>query len=153
MSRTMAMLILYWLSADRLPSFTKIEGTPKHMAAIERWMIVGPVMLGLSFNSPYLTPPVNKLNPRMSRILPMIEPINEYFTISTSPFLMAMMAITNSAALPKVALIMPEKWDPIFSERTSVASPKKWASGTSETEANRKVMTDGRWKCWEMAVI
>ena len=103
------MLLLYLLRASKVSSLAKMEGTPKHMAAMERWMTVGPVILGLSFSSPNFTPPTKRLNPRMSRILPITEPINEYFTISIRPLLMAMIAMTNSAALPKVALIIPEK--------------------------------------------
>ena len=145
MSKTTAMLMLYLFRDSRVSSFTKMEGTAKHMAAIERWIIVVPVILGLSFSPPCFIPPTNILNPRISRILPIIEPTNEYFTISIRPLLMARIAITNSAALPKVALIMPEKWSPVFLEITSVASPKKWASGTKTAEAKTKIITAGKW--------
>src|SRR5512145_64625 len=152
MSKTTAMLMLYLLRASRVSSFAKTEGTTKHMAAIERWMTVGPVILGLSFSSPNFILPVNILNPRIRSILPMIDPINEYFTMSTNPLLMAMIAMTSSAALPKVALIIPEKWSPVFSESTSVASPKKWANGTRTAEAKIKVITAGKWQLWAIVV-
>src|SRR3989304_2085295 len=40
----MAMLLLYLFRASRVSSLAKMEGTPKHMAARERWMTVGPVI-------------------------------------------------------------------------------------------------------------
>lgn len=81
----------------------------------------------------------------MSRILPIIEPIKEYFTISIKPLLMARIAITSSAASPKVALIMLERCSPVFSEITSVVSPRKWASGTRTAAAKMKVMIAVKW--------
>ena len=141
----MAMQMLYLLRDKRVFSFTKIEGTAKHIAAMERWIIVVLVMLELSFSPPNLMPPTNILNPRMRRILPIIEPISEYFTMSTRPLLIARMAITNSAALPKVALMMPEKWSPVFLDNTSVASPKKCARGTKTADARIKVIIAWKW--------
>ncbi|KXK29685.1 MAG: hypothetical protein UZ01_02061 [Candidatus Brocadia sinica] len=116
----MPMLCLWRANIES--SLANIEGTTKHMAAMERWMVVVPVMMGLSFSSPKFTPLTKRLNPRMSRILPIIEPIKEYFTISISikPLLMARIAITSPAASPKVALIMLERCSPVFSEITSV---------------------------------
>ena len=49
-SRTIAMQMLYLLRDKRVFSFTKIEGTAKHIAAMERWIIVVLVMLELSFS-------------------------------------------------------------------------------------------------------
>jgi hypothetical protein len=54
-----------------------------------------------------LRPPIRRLAPSTRSTLPMTEPMIEAFTTVVSPAERAKMVIMSSAALPKVAFIMP----------------------------------------------
>lgn len=58
----MPMLCLWRANIES--SLANIEGTTKHMAAMERWMVVVPVMMGLSFSSPKFTPTYKEAQPQ-----------------------------------------------------------------------------------------
>ncbi len=83
---------------------TRIVGTARPMIAmssIDDWM---PMFSLLKRCSLYLKPPATTLKPNMRRMLPMMAPVIDALTRSSSPALMATTAIMISAALPNVTL-------------------------------------------------
>src|SRR5438105_3394698 len=68
--------------------------------------------------------------PRTRSALPIMLPVIDALTTSSSPWVRAMIAITNSVALPNDALSKPPVAGPTCDARSSVAWPIRLASGT-----------------------
>ena len=71
----------------------------------------------------YFVPPSKMERPRTSRTFPIIDPVMDAFTTPVRPFDNAIMAIINSAALPKVAFNNPPTPAPTRAASDSVARP------------------------------
>src|SRR5271165_7277094 len=87
-------------------------------------------------------PPARTETPNTRRTLPMIEPVIDAFTTPASPFESAIMAMINSAALPKVAFNNPPTPWPRCSASSSVARPIQPAKGiTARQEQMNKAVS------------
>jgi hypothetical protein len=83
----------------------------------------------LNFCSLCFVPPIRMLNPKTKSKFPIMLPASDALTNSISPLLIAISAIINSAAFPKVALRRPPIWPPMVFANSSVASPILAAKG------------------------
>src|SRR3990170_2093371 len=102
-------------------------------------------------------PPTSILRPRTRRIFPMIEPVIDAFTTSTSPFASvwyppaakeaarpsATRAMMSSVAFPIVALRSPPIPGPARLLSSSVASPIRFARGMTATPAAANTARSG----------
>ena len=94
---------------------------------------------------PFLRPPRKAESPRISRVLPMIEPVMDAFTRSVSPLRRAKSVMMSSAAFPNVALSNPPRELPSRAAACSVASPIQAASGTRASAEAAKIVHSGAW--------
>ena len=99
-----------------------------------------PVLLKLCFSRRH--PPENIARPRTRSRLPMMEPVIEALTRSTSPARSARIPMMSSGALPKLALRRPPRTGLVLVARSSVDRPINLASGTMAS-AERKNSTTG----------
>src|SRR5438067_9617595 len=100
-----------------------IEATPVPAAAAE------------NFSSRKRRPPAKNAAPSTSRRLPMIDPVIDDRTTSSSPSATRKMPTMSSAALPNVALSRPPTRGPEWMASSSVASPRRPARGTMAAAA------------------
>jgi hypothetical protein len=66
-------------------------------------------------------PPTRKASPSTTRTFPMIEPVIDALTTSSSPSRIKKIAMIISVTLPKVAFKSPPIWGPDRAARSSVA--------------------------------
>jgi len=97
---------------------------------------------------PFLRPPKSMANPKTSSKLPRMEPVREAKTSWICPARMAERVMISSAALPKVALRRPPMRGPVFSAKTSVASPSSLARGMMAKADAAKTMIPLRPAQW-----
>src|SRR5438067_3172414 len=83
-------------------------------------------------------PPAKNAAPSTSRRLPMIDPVIDDRTTSSSPSATRKMPTISSAALPNVALRRPPTRGPAWMASSSVASPSRPASGIIAAAASTK---------------
>ena len=102
-----------------------------------------PAAVRLNFWIGYFKPPANKLAPRTSNRLPMMLPVSEALTTSSSPRRSASKARINSAAFPNVAFRSPPIPGPSRSDNSSVDRPINPASGTMAKPAATNRTTAG----------
>src|SRR5204863_237078 len=90
---------------------------------------------------PFLRPPTRSEKPRMRSRFPRIDPTIEAFTRSSFPAFSATTVMISSAAFPSVAFRSPPAFGPVRSASSSVASPRRPASGTRPMPAQTNVRT------------
>jgi len=88
---------------------------------------------------PKRRPPKRMDAPSTNSVLPRMLPASVAFTVVVSPALRAATVMISSAALPKVALRRPPSLGPVCTATSSVASPRKPASGIRESALTTKI--------------
>ncbi len=102
-----------------------------------------PVCFALKRCTPCFVPPATADSPRIRSVFPMIEPVIEAFTRSTSPRRSAKIVMMSSAAFPNVALRRPPSELPRRVAACSVPRPIQPASGRSDRAEATKIVQAG----------
>ncbi len=117
-------------------------GTTSATAARYRVALPAPAAVTLKVCFSRRTPPTTAAAPNTSRRLPMIDPVSEAFTTSSSPARRAAKARISSAAFPSPAERIPPSPVPTRAARDSVARPMSPASGTTARQESTKAAVD-----------
>ena len=102
-----------------------------------------PASSASNFSVPCRMPPQRKPIPSTSSRLPMIDPVTDALTRSSSPALIATIPMIISAALPNVAFSSPPNFGPTWCARSSVAWPIRPETGTIPSAARTKTSSSG----------
>ena len=121
----------------------KTAGTSMAKAASTIMVAPTPAAVLLKLCTENRTPPANRLAPNTSRTLPMMLPVIDALTTSSSPALRANIEMISSAALPKVALSSPPMPGPTRSAIASVAAPICPASGMTAAAESTNTTSPG----------
>src|SRR5437867_887992 len=132
------MLILSTVGAGAGTNRLYSSGITRAMTASVSIVTWRPAAARLNDCLGWRTPPASMLTPRTRRMFPMIEPVIDALTTSTSPPERATRAMISSVAFPNVAFSRPPRPGPARLPSSSVARPITYASGTIAIPAERK---------------
>ena len=119
----------------------KRDGIINAATARSSWVAFTPACVRSKRCTPFFKPPSNTLMPITSSTLPMIEPVMDAFTRSSSPARIAKSVMISSAALPSVAFSRPPSRGPVCAANSSVERPIKPAAGMTASAEARKIGT------------
>src|SRR3954447_2128418 len=116
-------------------------GIPSIAVASTSIVAFSPAVVRSNGVRPFFQPQASSAAPRISRTLPITEPMIEARATSSNPSRMARMTMIISGRFPNVAFSSAERRGPAASPASSVATPSTQASPATATPAPTKTTT------------